>query len=429
MSGITRTLFDGFTTFADWDTTTSNSYTVVVYVDTEQGEQRVVKSISSTFEAIGQMYFFYPDPRATTAEIYANGRKLTLNLKEHPGLNGAYYFNIPTYNSNLNGYAPSPSNWPSGTAPSPNTAVEYLPNTVMVSEANNPFLFLPQGYIKVGNTSIVGMAAVTMALSEYQHGHHPLVVFTKDGIWSLSLNEEGYYVSIQAVSREVCNNASSITQVDNGIFFASAKGLMYLDTAGVKCVSAQMKGTEFDDFIDNCMIAYDYRDSLLHIYPNPNNAQGFGDTYVYNMKTGTFSMLQDNYTNVVNNYPDTLVQYQLNGTWHTFSLLQKPDEQSDDKYTYSGQIETRPMKFGNILTLKSIRHIRHLYVMNSNAEVSLTVTASNDGVNWTNPALTSLRGKPWKLYKFRIVFNMMKATDRYAGTVVWTQERRTEKPR
>jgi hypothetical protein len=292
----------------------------------------------------------------------------------------------------------------------------------MVSEANNPIVFLSKGYVKVSNANIIGMAAVTMALSEYQHGNHPLAVFAEDGIWSLSLNAEGYYVVGQNVSREVCNNASSITQVDNGIFFVSAKGLMYLDTAGVKCVSAQMKGTTFDDFIDTCFMAYDYRDSLLKIFK-----PGASYHYVYNMKTGTFSTDTGAATNTVNNYPDTLIQYH-GSSWETYSLLDKPDEQHDGDYDYEGYIETRPMKFGNILTLKSIRHIRHLYVMN-NADVSLTVTASNDGVNWTSPALTSLRGKPWKLFKFRIDFDHMHATDRYAGTVVWTQERRTEKPR
>lgn len=417
--GAQRKLFGGFSSFFEWTTSSYYSYKVVVTIKTKDGEKQAYLNYGSTKEAIGSFYFYYPDNRATEAKIYVgNSYWKTLTLTEHPGLNGAFWIKntFPTSQ-----YAPNPQ----GTGSSPGTidSVENLQDTLIVSEVDNPFLFLSKGYVRVGQTPIIGIAAITMALSEYQHGNLPLAAFTEDGIWSLSISSDGYYKALQAISREVCNNPKSITQVDNGIFFASEKGLMYLDTSGVKCVSAQLRGTVFDDVVDDCIIAYDYRDSLLHIYCKNDT---YEDTYVYNMKTGTFSELQGEYQNVVNNYPDTLIQYHYQGTWHTHSLLQKPDERKDNT-TYTGYIRTRPMKFGNILTLKSIRQLRHLYAMNTNATVELTIKASNDGVNWAT--LDSLRGKPWKLYRFEITMTGLKATDRYAGTVVWTQERRTEKLR
>lgn len=418
MFGAKRILFDGFKNFFAWSASSSYNYTIYVKINTNEGDRWVKVSTGTTDECIGAFYFYYPDSRAKEARIFVNGYlRKTLPLTEHPGLNGAYWIDssLPTST-----YASLPSSQ-GGSEPLVKDT-EMLNNVLLVSEADNPFLFLPKGQIAVGDQQIVGIAAVTMALNEYQHGHTPLVAFCTDGIFSLSLNAEGYYSSIQAVSREVCNNPSSITQVDNGIFFASEKGLMYIDTAGVKCVSPQMKGTDFDTFIDNCLIAYDYRDSLLYIYSTQNS----DFHYIYNMKTGTFSTRDGSCDNVVNNYPDTIIQMLSGSTWNTYSLINKPDEQADPT-TYTGSIKTRPMKFSNILTLKSIRHIRHLYAMNPNATVVLTVEASNDAVNWTT--LTSLRGKPWKLYRFRIQMNNLRATDRYAGTVVWTQERRTEKPR
>lgn len=426
-----RKLFEGFRSFFEWKTQSSYSYTIVVTIKTRDGgtEKQVLVNTGSTDEAIGSFYFYYPDSRATKAEIYNNGYLYkTLNLTEHPGLNGSYWIanSLPEYSSSRQGYAPSPS---SSYVPVPSLddsdSVENLQETLVVSEVDNPFLFLSKGYVKVGQSPIVGIAAITMALSEYQHGHLPLAAFTEDGIWSLSISSEGYYTALQAISREVCNNPSSITQVDNGIYFASAKGLMYLDTRGVRCVSTQLRGTVFDDVIDDCLIAYDYRDSLLHIYCKNDT---YEDAYVYNMKTGTFSETQGEYQNVVNNYPDTLIQYQNGNTWNTYSLLQKPDEQKDNS-TYTGYIKTRPMKLENALALKSIMEVRH--IMDIEGSVSLKIYASNNLKHAANTwvQLTSLRGTPWKYYKFEYTFTGLKATDRYAGTLVVTQERRTDKLR
>lgn len=437
-----RKIFEGFHSFFEWKTASGFNYTIVVTIKTRNGgsEKQVLLSTGSTREAIGSFYFYYPDSRATKAEIYWSGYLYkTLDLTEHPGLNGSYWVDssLPEYSSSRQGYAPAPYIDSYDPVPSldDSDSVENLQETLVVSEVDNPFLFLSNGYVRVGQSPIVGIAAITMALSEYQHGHLPLAAFTEDGIWSLSISSEGYYTALQAISREVCNNPSSITQVDNGIYFASSKGLMYLDTRGVRCVSTQLKGTEFDEFIDNCMIAYDYRDSLLHIYPNPSSE--FVDTYVYNMKTGTFSTLQGEYKNVVNNYPDTLVQKQVNGTWNTYSFLQKPDEQSDGYNsggtfvynTYTGYMLTRPMKLENALALKSIMEVRH--IMDMEGSVSLKIYASNNLKHAANTwvQLTSLRGKPWKYYKFQYTFTGLKATDRYAGTLVVTQERRTDKLR
>ena len=418
-----RRLFEGFRSFFEWKTTSNYSYTIVVTIKTRDGgtEKQVLVNTGSTDEAIGSFYFYYPDSRATEAEIYVgNSYWKTITLTEHPGLNGAFWIKSTLPKTQ---FAPSPQG--SGSSPGTVDSVENLQEALVVSEVDNPFLFLSKGYVKVGQSPIVGIAAITMALSEYQHGHLPLAAFTEDGIWSLSISSEGYYTALQAISREVCNNPSSITQVDNGIYFASAKGLMYLDTRGVRCVSTQLRGTVFDDVIDDCLIAYDYRDSLLHIYCKNNT---YEDTYVYNMKTGTFSETQGEYQNVVNNYPDTLIQYQNGNTWNTYSLLQKPDEQKDNS-TYTGYIKTRPMKLENALALKSIMEVRH--IMDMEGSVSLKIYASNNLKHAANTwvKLTSLRGTPWKYYKFEYTFTGLKATDRYAGTLVVTQERRTDKLR
>lgn len=424
LARISRNFFDGYEHFVGYDREeTASTYTITVALKINGGWKHVTKTVTTT-EAIGT-FFYYPDPRAKWVRISTPSHgPYVLELTEHPGLDGAYRVQEMDTTALVN----------DGSMPSETYTddLEKIDNQIAVSEVDNPFVFKAEGYNTVGSGKIIGMAAVTMALSEYQHGKQPLVVFSTDGIWSLTVNSEGYYDAIQAVSREVCNNAKSITQVDMGVYFTSAKGLMYLDTSGVTCVSEQMKGTSFEDFIDTCSIAYDYRDSLLHIFVEDSEYH-----YVYNMKSGTFSTMADTdlYYKAVNNYPDTLIQT-VND--NILSLLSKPDEK-DDQNVYEGTLVTRAIKFGNLLTLKSIRQMKHLYRVkawkagawtghqNAKFSVALTLKASNDGYQWAT--VHSLRGKPWRYWRFELALGNMSAADRLAGTVVWTQERRTEKIR
>lgn len=421
LGNLSRGFFGGFSHFVgiDYNNLLWRNIQVAININ---GSYKIISYSLNTYE-VYEKYFYYPDPRARYVKIGNN----VYDLKEHPGLNGAYTITHPNSSPTQ-----SSDSFPTSSF---SESYEKLPSTIAVSEADNPFVFNVEGYNTVGNGEVKGFAAVTMALSEYQHGKNPLVVFSTDGIWSLSVNNDGYYIAMQAVSREVCNNPDSITQVDMGIFFTSEKGLMYIGTSGVKCVSQQMRGTEFDDFIDSCLMAYDFRDSLLHIFRTGNNE---GSHYVYNMKSGTFSTMENEgnypYVTSVNAYPDTLIQNSHN---QVLSLLNKPDEQADGYNsggtfvynTYTGYIKTRPMKLENALALKSIMEVRH--IMDIEGSVSLKIYASNNLKHAANTwvQLTSLRGTPWKYYKFEYTFTGLKATDRYAGTLVVTQERRTDKLR
>ena len=124
------------------------------------------------------------------------------------------------------------------------------------------------------------------------------------------------------------------------------------------------------------------------------------------------------------NYPDTLIQVEGQDGYDVLSLLNKPDINSDES-TYDGYLLTRPIKFKSVLTLKSIRQMKHILLMNGS--VSIKLFASNDCLQWVE--LHSLRGKPWKYYRIAYTFTNMKATDRFAGTVFLVEERRTEKLR
>jgi hypothetical protein len=89
------------------------------------------------------------------------------------------------------------------------------------------------------------------------------------------------------------------------------------------------------------------------------------------------------------------------------------------------------MKLENALALKSIMQVRHITDFSDAAGIALEIYASNNLKTAQNTwvKLGSLRGKPWKYYRFRYDFTNLIATDRFAGSILVTQERRTDKLR
>lgn len=434
MANVSRSLFAGYDHFLCYDTGTDQStYRIAVRILCEAQTYRYVEKTFSTNESMG-LYFYYPDSRADYFWIKKNGTVIMAGeLEEHSGLNGAFYLEkLPGFNN-----ATEPTAAPQGTESYPSGGFggyETLPNYIITSEVNNPWVFKAEGYNKVGTGKIIGMSTTTQALSQGQFGQFPLLVFSENGVWAMSVNDTGMYQSIHPMSREVCNNSDSITQTDGAVFFSSEKGLMVVVGSDVKCVSEQLSGKEgdfsgvvpmgsFHDYLEDCFIAYDYRDSLLWIF---NNSRDSNNDYcwIYAIKSGTFSKfhLDSAVSSIVNNYPDTLLQ-----SGSTIYTLTGRDNINDDEDSYTGLLITRPMKLENGLALKSITDVSHIHDLSSSASMKFTIYGSNNLKR--SLQLNSLRGTPWKYYRFRFDFSNMKATCRFSGTVLVTQERRNNKLR
>lgn len=440
LAGVRRGFFKGFTSFMPYNKNTSHSITtenvyIRVWIKTDEGD-RIIGKMFETDDIIGR-YFFYPDPRAYKAEIYKVYEGIVplmylikeIDLKEHPFLNGAIYLEgLPDGTENME--AISSDMYP---VPDDVDTPEYLYNQVFNSEVNNPFVFRAEGNITVGNGKIMALASLTQALSQGQFGQYPLIIFTDEGIFAASIDNTGVVKAVHPMSREVLNNVRSVTQTDGAVFFSSAKGLMVVVGNEVKCVSEQMNGIcsgvisgSFQSYLKNAFIAYDYRDSLLWIL------NGSSICYLYSIRSGTFSHYHfpAPINNVVNYYPDFLLQDTGQQTSKLYSLMERTPIADDIISTYEGFFTTRPMKFENALALKSIMQIIHIKQIESGT-VTMRIFASNnldkDSTTWVE--LHSLRGEPWKYYKFRFDFANWKATDTFAGSVVVTQERRIEKLR
>lgn len=384
--------------------------------------------LKTSSDTVYNDWYYYPDPNATEMIIECgtdenHGQAIPcyrVSLQEHPRLNGAYSFaQLP------------PSLIESSTKPEMTFGgVEKIDSQIFTSAVNNPFVFEASGDNTVGTGRIIDIAANTEAVSQGQFGQYPLLVFTSEGIYGLSVNSEGLYSASYPISREVCNDDSPIVPTDKLIFFASKKGLMATSGGAVACMSEQMRGRivrnfsqfmgeSFLKFLEGCVIAYDYRDSLLGIFK-----PGQTHHYVYNMIDKTFAMVNDgiDVQAAVNNYPDNLIQ---DKDGNIYSLTGKPDI-NDDENAYSGSFVTRPLKLGGSLSLKSLRAIKNL-VDSDNGKVKLEIWGSNDCKHWQK--LSSIYGKPWKYFTFKYNIADFKATDSFAGSIVEIQTRREDKMR
>ena len=428
MLGIKRYPFRGFNLFTAVDKSSGEGFTFYTHIVSDTMDAWVKSDEISVYEGTIPGWLYYPDPHATEMIIRRTTSDLAgirVKLSQHPMLNGSYAFvSLPTNEEISDDEA----------APSVDTnACETLDSQIFTSVVNNPFVFEASGDNTVGTGKILGIVANTEAVSQGQFGQYPLLVFTDEGIYAMSVNAEGLYSSIHPISREVCNNADSITPTDKVVYFTSEKGLMATSGGEAICVSGQLSGGKnrglpsgflpFKTFLENCLIAYDYKASLLRIFNKKTSYH-----YVYNMVDKIFS-ISHNYTSskifcrtVANNYPDNLVQFDDSTVYSLTNIPLAEDDAND----YDCVMTTRPLKLGGSTILKSLRGLKHLFD-SDDGTVSVTVYGSNNGKDWVK--LKSLFGKPWKYFKLEYSFKNFKASDSFAGSIIETQSRREDKIR
>ena len=103
-------------------------------------------------------------------------------------------------------------------------------NGLKVSDVAYPSYFPAEYTYRLGNEKIIGLARLTMPMSQDNFGNYSLIAFCKDGIYSLRVDASGNgaYTSQAFVSPEVCLNPNSICEIGGAVFFAGDKGLMVL---------------------------------------------------------------------------------------------------------------------------------------------------------------------------------------------------------
>ncbi len=327
---------------------------------------------------------FYPDTRCVAVWVKHGNAVIRLEMKSHPFANMSYWIgdisktlSMLTYSTTL--VLPQEDR----------VGISYLYNYLFVSSADNPYYFPVGGRIKFTD-NLKTVATITTALSEGQFGQFDLYAFTDAGVYVLSPNDKGEYLTLKPLSRDVCLSADSVACLDRAICFITKKGVMLMDGSTIQCISERMVGRQvkieedvsnliasvigshayddivcddnpFMDFMLGASIAYDYTGSRLIFFRD-----GYTYEYVYMLKTATWHkivlpiQLDHGITldvKVLNSFPDCFTFVQEGGRMHLYDWSTVLDETDDSSLTTS-IIVTRPFVLDASNILKSITDLR-----------------------------------------------------------------------
>ena len=383
------------------------------------------------------LYYYYPDTIATSITVKRkkynseeSPKYRKLELKQHDFLNGSFYVEpFWKWECKLDSMDELWADAEEGTDPTiTNNLIINDNNKVYTSEANMPFYFPVTGINTIGTGNILALTSITKALSEGQFGQFPLYAFSDEGIWALALSETGSISSVSPVTRDVCNNEKSITQIDDGIIFSSDRGLMMLTGSDSKCLSEQLDGNWFDgsslkgwpqlnilfpafqnynlkfgsfkEFVKDAVIVYDYpRQRVLVLNVNNDIAMA------YSLRSRQWGQVKVGYAiAVANSYPGSVIQVRQFLSFGEREILDISTENSSNVLSVG---ITRPISFGDKNALKTVND---LIMRGDNVAVVLYGTRNN--TDWhlvgssKNRYLRGLCGSPYKAFRLLFIKQM-----------------------
>ena len=441
--GMYEKLFEGFSVKS-----MINSYSgetekyvgkVVVELHTEEGTKYVEKDCHGEAVpvcAVCNSILFYPDSRAVNMTLYfcnsegvLTDERLSMKMEAHSFLNGAVtspYFYKTSFADDIVSSTGAP------------TIDDLVPmrNKVITSEVDDPYYFPLEGRNTVGIGAIVGLAAVTRALSQGQVGDHDLVAFCTDGIWVMKVSSEGTYSAIHNISREVCTNQKSICQLDQSVVFATQRSLSRFVESNVISMSdmldgpwrdwSSLFGTFFDgedgepirrqladgtpavDLFNKGSVFYDYAGSRVVVLPEDTSEPTVA--LVFSIRDQTWStMAIPAIMAVVPGYPSPFVQLDDG----TIRILDRTYDYEGAEASH-GLILTRTLTFSD--TMDVIRGFQHH--ADSEAAPVLFLFGSNDQINWQQLGNSNrwfqnyLPGRSFRFFRVA-VFMQMKPSEEY----------------
>lgn len=426
----------------------------------------VQEETSSMYETGCQFGFlnwiYYPNINAKRAYFKdTNGNIFAVDLKKHFHLNGCYAFNNfqpIAYIANKVDAVPAGSG--------------YIPtDKLYTSEVNNPFYFPLSGINTVGTGDIIGLSSAVKAMSEGQFGQFPLYVFTTEGVWAMTVNSDGTYSSAQPVSRDVCDNPDSITQIDTAVLFCTDRGIMMVSGSETACISDILDSEDpfmisqlpkydqlvsayndgassdkkfntltadvlpFRKFLSGCGMIYDYTHQHIIVY---NPAVRYA--YVYSLKSKAWGMMHSDIFSTVNSYPQAMaitiskspVVSPASEIGTTTNIRNLVDFSQTDDTSVRAFVITRPLKISPDVLKTIDTVIQRGYFQNGN--ISQVLYGSRDLFNWhivwssKDRYLRGFRGTPYKYFRLAFIAGL-DIKERVSGCTIQFYPRFTNKPR
>ena len=414
--GYVNNWSDVESTFMD----TKVSVSVFVYIK-QDGKDIVVRGNAASFGYNSPtLFFYYPNINAYKAIIVKSNYfsdYYEIPLEPHNFLNGAFYFG--GWEDVSKSVSVSP------VASSVAQRVVELPNKLYTSEVNNPFRFPVLGINTIGTGKIVGMSSAVKALSQGQFGQFPLYAFTTDGVWALEVSGTGTFTARQPVTRDICVNPGSITQIDSAVLFVTDRGIMLLSGSEATCISEIIDGAlpdmsaypsgasllklsgidtnafafaSFREFLSGCQMFYDYTHQRIVVF-NPSYAYA----YVYSLKSKSWGMMSSQMATSANAYPETAVQL------HDGSIVDYAGEGDYDEL--HGFILSRPLKLDGPDILKTVYSIIQRGNFNK-GDIKVALFGSRDLANWhyvyssADHYLRGFAGTPYKYYRIGVISSL-----------------------
>lgn len=399
-------------------------YKLQVFIRTAQGE-RIVECDADEGDynySTDTTWFFYPHNGAYRAVLYFKGTDnktdiATLNLKQHPILNGAYWMADTIDGSMVITSVVDSDN----AACAQVDDISHYPNAVLQSNVATPFLFPSSLMTSLGVQKIKALSSAAKALSQGQFGQFPLYAFTSEGVWALEVSTTGTYTARQPITRDVCINNNAVTQLDSAVIFPTDRGIMLLSGSQAQCISEAINSEypfdvrklpafeklhnmlnhkpstdkclptlPFSEFLKQCQMLYDYVHQRIIVYaPNITYA------YVLSLKTKQWGMMFSNITSHINSYPEALAIDDNNNVLN-FSV--------QNAEAFKCLYVTRPLKLEAANVLKTIDTLIQRGMF-SKGNVSTVLYGSRDLQNWylvwssKDHYLKGFRGSPYKFFR------------------------------
>ena len=460
--GMSEKLFSGFSP-SEMFPYPSNFYNgssvtiskIVVQLKTTEGFKYVECSgsnIKTELYTLINMPKFYPDSRAEKMIIFTDGGDIyEFVLKECNELNGAMHMGDFSY---------SPSKYRISSFSYSVDDVVDMSNKIYTSESDNPFYFPLNGINTVGIGIIQGIASTTRALSQGQFGQYPLMAFSTDGIWALDVSSTGTYSSIRPISREVCSNPASITQLDQSVAFVTNRSLSRIVESQIVSMTDVLDGPYFNisanlgklanyfkeeetdvedtkdmksqmrqlinfseppiDFFQHCKVIYDYKNSrilCLDVSKKPMEATADTVAFSYSVRDQTWStFIIKNVLTAINSYPHPYIQYRDGSV---MCLDQGYNYSDPDETEYAGILVSRTLKFDEDNVPNAITGFIHS--LTTDVKPVMWLYGSNDNQHWhylgrTN-ALKSHYMSSHSFRYFRIALYLwLESKDQYFAT-------------
>lgn len=407
---------------------------IFVCIQTDNGE-KIVDYIYSDAIAFDENFFFfsYPDSRATKAYIVcwkgSSEVAFLIPLIKHNTLNMAYYvanniekgiFGELDY---INSFAEENffgDNY-SGNIESS--------NTILQSYANMPFAFVDAAS-SIPCNKLIAIKPQCVALSQGQYGEFPLMAFTDNGIWALSINSEGLYVAKQSAGREVSISDDAILQLDKAIAFITDRGVCLMSGSNTQYISEAIYENntsltdieQFKTFITHCKMFYDYAHNRIVFYD-----KSLKYAYAYYINHNSWCVIDIDIEKALLSFPSALAISSDKTKVLNFST-ENTTSQTDFK------LITRPLKMKAPNIFKTLYLIIQRGYFTAKSNINQVLYASNDLINWTtvwsskNNLMNGFGGTPYKFYKIDLS-GKLNHDDRIVGFTAQYELKGTNKPR